>query len=290
MPLIDFYLLPIISFDEINAQMIFDFDKTIKAIEKNGDNIYIPDEFYSICDKNGITFWNTNKGKSEQKLLINLIAKRKNKNVPYNYITQQANDKFTIRFVRIGCNCSELNELYITNDYFSLINVYRHCAKDLSNFSELYEWRSRCYPLLLFTEDAFGSRNQAFGNYKLLFEETNHCLSCLNDNWEILKGISDNNERLQQLSAKGLNCSGKGNNEKHKFTKNVKLIKEEKIVGNYIISCVPHFKLVRGNSDYRIYFSWGKQEIRNFSFIIVHAGSHWEDKKNSVESEIILDS
>ena len=57
---------------------------------------------------------------------------------------------------------------------------------------------------------------------------------------------------------------------------------------NISISCHPHFKLIRGDSNYRIYFSWGNKEIKESTFIVVKLGNHWNDTVDSIISEIIM--
>ena len=66
-------------------------------------------------------------------------------------------------------------------------------------------------------------------------------------------------------------CSGKGSKEETEYNKKIKWMEKE-----YILTCNPHTKLYKKNTDQRIYFCWGRKEIDNHKIIIVRIGDHWK--------------
>lgn len=287
MQIVNFYILPVHSYSELSVK---DISEVIEQLEENGDRFFVPDEFYTTKDCNGQDFWGLYSSiNSEIKLFINKITKKRVANYSYADLISMASADYHTRFV---CDFNFQESVYtpehLAKNDKTLIQAYRNCAKFLEDYAELFDWKYRCYPKLLFTEDSFGTNKQAVGDYGL-FEELNCCLSALNDMFEELK-LYPNEERLRRLQTEtGIRCSGKGGKETQSFDKTVciKLKENNQVVEKkFTISCIPHFKLLRADSDYRLYFSWGRSEIQDFAVIIAHVGEHWQDKKHSVESKI----
>lgn len=98
-------------------------------------------------------------------------------------------------------------------------------------------------------------------------------LTILNDVGNKLYTYHNKNEKatLEELkSSYHLECSGKGSNERKSYNKD--FIYDNK---KYQLTCNPHTKLYKKRSDKRIYFCWGRDEIKNHSMIVVRIGDHW---------------
>lgn len=174
-----------------------------------------------------------------------------------------------------------------------LLIYYQDSAYYLEAFSDLFDWKKRCFPELLFTEDSFARNYDAFhgvseSDYVKLLSQTIQCLIVLNNKREEYHAM-EISEALPSMQAglPGIKCSGKGGNETQKYKKNVLVVKKDSQI-EHSIPCHPHFKLIRGDSDYRIYFSWRNNNIKKNSFIVVKVGNHWNDNVDSSLLKIII--
>jgi len=88
---------------------------------------------------------------------------------------------------------------------------------------------------------------------------------------ELYQSSGNEGEALTALSSGySIICSGKGSNERISFKK------EFKFGGStYELTCNPHTKLFNAYSNARIYFCWGRDDIKDHDIIIVHIGGHW---------------
>lgn len=249
----------------------------------------VTDDFFEP-NAAGESIFNLKRGSnSVTKYLIEFTGKTSER---YDTIDQIPVKDYHNQFIEVKGR-HNISDKYIIKTPEDLTTYYQKSAYYLANFSELFDWKKKCFPELLFTEDSFGEKHMAFGNsspdFKRLYRQTVCCLSTLNNKSEELIPL-DNNQRILRLQAalSDIQCSGKGSNENQKFKKKVFVMKDGQRC-KYDISCTPHFKLVRGDTDYRIYFSWGDKKIKENAFIVVKVGEHWKNSTDSGLSEIKLD-
>jgi hypothetical protein len=289
MQTVNFFFLPINNAAELEKSIPV-IAEIFKSIIDNSDNLLATPGFYST------DIWNTlynSCENSETKLLIQLFGKLKETTISiedikssdyHNHLVGISEAKH-IHGDKVVCSLDEL------------IDYYQNSAYQLLDFSELYDWKRKCFPKLLFTEDSFGSNHKAFGNcpktiFDKLYTQTVCCLLLLN-NMEMDLIKLNINERIKTIQVKmpdGTECTGKGSKEdkgfkKHVFSKSEKNGEEALIECD--ISCATHFKLIQLNSDYRIYFSWENEKIHPTSFIIAKVGGHWDEHKDCSRSQIV---
>lgn len=289
MQTINFFVIPVKTFKEIKDNMIIEFEEMISQIKTNSDTINILQSFFN-SDEKGMTLFDLSKN-SEIKLLIKLISCC---NIESKSISEINTDDYHNQFISIDNNrLNEIDNKRIISNKKELIANYQESAYHLLDFAELFEWKSKCFPNLLFTEDSFGNNNKAFhcahkSHHKDLFSQTVQCLLELNNKTEELLSL-DIAQRISILKSAlpCISCAGKGRDEKQKFEKNIFVLKGKQRY-QYTISCTPHFKLIRNDSNYRIYFSWGSDDIKFQTFIVVKVGEHWNDTADSNLSEIKL--
>lgn len=278
---VKFYLIPVQSSESISTEAMKTLKEVILQIKENADEFTILNNFYLISD-----IFNKGKLDSDTKFLLQL-----SKGDQYNDVDDIDLSDYHNQLVSMEKdNDLNVNDKRLIFDKESLIHNYQDIALNLLNFSELFDWKKKCFPRLLFTEDSFGINKNPFNSsilrFNELFNKTVQCLTELNNKIDelITKDISERIVILQ-ASLNNISCSGKGNNETQMFEKKVYVIFQNSR-SDYTISCTPHFKLIRNDSNYRIYFSWGNNNIREKSFIITKIGGHWNDSVDSVESEI----
>lgn len=280
-------MLPVYSYDLFSAELLLSFEKMIDTIKANGDTFCVPEEFYTIKDVQGIDFQdvvervfdeNQYENHDEMEFLMNMIYCNNQVDDSYNELLQecQRQDEYRneyIGFVKDQADVGSPVFKYTATDEESLHKVYRNVADHFTDYLELYAWRTRCYPAILFTNDAF-SGSTKIGTYQNNVAEMRKCLVVLNDDASFLYDSMSEEEAISSLQAKsGVKCSGKGVNERSAFKKKVRIKKNGSV--EYEISCIPHFKLEEAYSNKRLYFSWGRDEIDNHKIIVVHVGEHW---------------
>lgn len=290
MQTITFYILPITEI-QVTEKSTLELRKIRDQIKKNSDIIQLTQEF-STPDANGKTWYDKiyqQEMNSTTKLFIQILNGLKSALTPI--ATINCSD-YHNQFIKIDDNHG-LNEEFIICTMEDLINYYQRSALQLQNFPELFDWKKKCFPSLLFTEDSFGTNHKAFSNdnpsiFKPIYEQAIHCLSILNNQANDFHSLS-NEQKINtlQAQARNISCTGKGSNEKQEFKKNVFVTKDGSTQKSKL-SCQPHFKLIRNDSDFRIYFSWGDSQIKHNTIIVVKLGDHWDDTSDSVLSEIIV--
>ena len=279
---INFYILPIADFSNVEKD-ILQIEEVCTKIIDNSDTISLTDEFFSP-DCNGNTIFNKLNSNSTSKFIVQYFSK-----FGTNSFDDIDMDDYHNQFIEID-NTHKIDKKSIVRTVKGLISCYQTNAYCLQDFSELFDWKRKCFPQLLFTEDSFGNKRKAFSinssnpDFSDLYKQTVKCLSILNNQTKelVLLNTSERILALQAKLPKEISCSGKGRNEKGNFKK--KVFVKDKVPTD--INCHPHFKLIRGDSDYRIYFSWENEKIQSQTFIIAKIGSHWNDKDDSALSEI----
>lgn len=281
-----FYLLPIKACRNIDYDSAVNFQELISIIASNADTFLIPDCFFEP-DSDGETIYDK-KQNSAIMLFSQIIGKC---SIVDTEIGSINSEDYHNCFIRIDKLDSGEKEAAIHNKE-ELLKYYQDSAYELETFSDLFDWKNRCFPDLLFTEDSFGNNHKAFHNasdpdYSDLLSQTLQCLTVLNNEREVYHPMEISEALLSmQAALSGISCTGKGGNETQKYKKEVlsgKIDSQTK----HTISCHPHFKLIRKDSDYRIYFSWGNKDIKKNTFIVVKVGSHWNDKTDSSLSGIV---
>lgn len=284
-----FYLLPIKAYRNIDYDSAKKLEELILKIKSYSDTFLIPNCFFDP-DSDGETIYDKEQN-SALMLLAQIIGKC---SVVDTEIGSINTEDYHNCFIRIDKLDLGEEEAAIHNNE-ELLKYYQDSAYELETFSDLFDWKNRCFPNLLFTEDSFGNNHMAFHNdsepeYADLLSQTLQCLTVLNNN-RIVYHAMEISEALPSMQAvlSGISCTGKGGNETQKYKKKVLAVKIDSQT-EHTISCHPHFKLIRGDSDYRIYFSWGNKGIKENTFIVVKVGSHWIDSNDSSLSKIIIDT
>ncbi|MDO5422157.1 MAG: hypothetical protein Q4F41_00340 [Eubacteriales bacterium] len=129
-----------------------------------------------------------------------------------------------------------------------------------------------CFPQSVFADD-IGQEMKYIKDFPAHAKEITECLSVLNDEAvELYEEYRYNlQEAIQILSAKLLECSLDSNHRqylKFRFTYE-EVLKGEKRACTREISCEPHLKLIRKDSDLRIYFWWCDEKIEKGEKVLV---------------------
>lgn len=279
---VTFHILPLQD-PEANEQSLTNFAELKSIIQQNGDQLVLSYAFYE-CKAYENALHNSN---STTKLFFELFLKLRPEQIACSAELMQTD--FHHRQICVDSTLPDSlsnTTPYTIHNKCELIKNYQESAMYLEDFGELFDWTHKCFPILLFTSDSFGSNQKPFGSdsgNSELIQQTICCLSILNNHYNELQKYSES-ERIAYLGtllSHGITCSGKGNNEAIKCNKRIRFHDE-----NFTVSCSPHFKLIRRDSNYRIYFSWGTPKIKDHEFIVVKIGGHWQDKTDSMLANI----
>ncbi|MCR4759246.1 MAG: hypothetical protein K5705_03040 [Oscillospiraceae bacterium] len=283
---VTFHILPLQD-PEANEQSLTNFAELKSIIQQNGDQLVLSYAFYE-CKAYENAIQNNN---STTKLFFELFLKLRADQTACSAELMQTD--FHHRQICVDSTLPDSlsnTAPYTIRNKCELIENYQKSAVYLEDFGELFDWTHKCFPILLFTSDSFGSNQKPFGRdsgNSELIQQTIHCLSILNNHYNELQKNSES-ERIAYLGpllSPGITCSGKGNNESIKCNKEIRYHDEI-----FTVSCSPHFKLIRRDSNYRIYFSWGTPKIKDHEFIVVKIGGHWQDNTDSMLSAIKTNS
>lgn len=291
----NFSLLPLSSYDAIDTETVLVIDSLIKELVNHGDSFLVPIDFYTSQDSNHVDFTSIIEKRyveqhDELSLLVDLVFKSKTIDLSYEELFEIALDQNDVKdeytgFVKDSVEKDSPIYCFTTTDEESLRVVYRNIASFFTEYNHLYDWRERCFPKLLFTQDAFAN-GEKIGSYRENYDEIVKCLSALNDEGQQLYQDRTEDEAISALQVvSGIHCSGKGANETSTFKKTVLYQPEESSLVEFEVSCIPHFKLDTAYSDKRLHFSWGRDKIDKHKIIIVHIGEHWK-KENGYLSVI----
>lgn len=143
------------------------------------------------------------------------------------------------------------------------------------NVSEYYDFMSSCFINCEFSEDILSEMKkiQSFSSCQKAITQN---LSVLNDEaMDLYKSNkNDLSKAVKELSAKLLECSLDPNHRK-KLVFRFKYEDEDKIEREKYITCEPHLKLIRKDSDLRIYFNWCDEDVgKGEKVLIGRIGSH----------------
>ncbi len=274
---INFNLLPFANYGDLTDEAVCEINELFDKIKDNEDDILVPNEFYTCADETGKTFYEYigEVKDSVSQLLMYTICQNKSIDSKYEDLFIETMNAFEGYIAHERKVAPDSVQEYLVCESCDLPNVYRNFSKRLNTYSEYYLWRSRCFPELLFTKDAFDDAEQ-IGTFRAKVDEVTACLGCLNDKGKEAYSKYEEQEALAALQAIcGIVCTGKGSNEKTTFKKEVEIISPDRKKYVYNISCIPHFKLESRYSDKRVHFCWGQEQINNHSIIVVHIGRHW---------------
>ncbi|PHV69596.1 hypothetical protein CS063_14900 [Sporanaerobium hydrogeniformans] len=151
---------------------------------------------------------------------------------------------------------------------------YRFYLSHSETLEEFQEAMKDCFPHLLFHNRVYQTMNAKLRDIGSFQEELIRHLSAINDYAKEVYEEVGNREFYRVFKSRyNIECSGRGSREcgdgfKCKFS-NRSGIEEE-------VTCNPHTKLYNSYSEYRIYFSFGKESIADGKILIGHIGGHWE--------------
>lgn len=279
---LDFFILPSNNYQAIDENEAYMFGEKADYLDRN-EKIYVPDEFYDIQDKNNITaldFLYGNEQNDISDYISEVISKRKTctdtyaeirGGVDYGYLTLSDEDiteeisHICVRNVRD----KEEGKCIKVND---VVQIKRFYLSMVSDFKIFEERAKNCFPDIVFHQDAFLCVEK-LGKYADVAEELIRHLTILNDVGRKLYFYYQKNEKAALAELKSgyhIECSGKGANEEKSYHKEI-IFNDKK----FQLTCNPHTKLYGKRTDQRIYFCWGRDEIKNHSLIVVRIGDHW---------------
>lgn len=281
---LDFFILPSKSYKDIDEKDGYEFGEKAEYLNRT-ENLYIPDEFYNIPDKNNITavdFIYENEQNDLSDYFQEIISKQKTcqdtyaeveRKSEYGYLPISEND-VTEEITQICVkNIKETEEekCIKVND---IIRIKRFYLKKTENYRIFKERVRDCFPNVVFHDDAF-KYIEKLGKYSDVVEELARHLTILNDVGRKLYVYHNRNEKdtLDELkSGYNIVCSGKGSKEEKIYNKD--MIYNG---GKFQLTCNSHTKFYREGTSQRIYFCWGRDEIESHSIIIVRIGDHWKE-------------
>lgn len=275
MQVINFFIVPIDSFENVRLEIV-KLNDLVSLINKNSDNVLLPKGFYD-ANSNGETIFDNMNHNSDTSFYINFLGKLKTTDLTIDMI-----DDLDYHYQLLAINqMSENRKHAIVRTKEDLLFCYQQCAYQLKNFSELFDWRHKCFPELLFVEDSFGKNNNAFDIaptsviFEIVYRQTVDSLSLLNNSIGEMKPMTIQ-ERIRFLQAElpNITCSGKGRNEDKKYIKKISFFKSGSLVEEKVV-CAPHLKFYREDSDYRLFFAFENVNIHPYSYIIIKLGGHW---------------
>lgn len=281
------YLLPANDYLSINYEMALDFADLVEKVCLK-DTLIIPQELYVYLDKNAVSaadYLFGQKMDDVSQYLYEIISKQTICDDNYDDLLGnilELKGSF-MKFV----NKIDMNGIdeYLIESAEDIVKMKRIYINLVNSYQEFEEMAIDCYPNLVFHPDAF-TRIHKLGNINDVIKELTRHINILCDEGKALYNECLNNEKmtLDMLKTKhSITCSGKGSNENIEYNKKLVITEviiengiEKRIKTEYNLTCNPHTKFFDGNNDQRIYFCWGRREIKNHDIIIVHIGDHWE--------------
>lgn len=149
----------------------------------------------------------------------------------------------------------------------------------LKNVEEYSSFMSSCFQDCVFS-DHITDTMKRIPDFKKHTKEITFNLSLLNDHaLSIYKNCgSDSSKAMKELSSLAVECTGDPSHKeylKFPFTYILETEKGEKLELIEEIECSPHMKLIRKDSDLRIYFYWYHEKINNGKKLLIgRIGSH----------------
>ena len=281
------YLLPANDYSSISFEEALIFGDLVESICKK-DSLIIPQEFYSYPDKNEISateYLFKQEMDDVSQYLFDIVTKQLASVNDYRELVEKIS-QFQGSFTRL-VNKVDMDGIdnYLIETENDIVKIKRTYIALVDNYEDFKDRAIDCYPDLIFHTEAFTSIHK-LGNISVVIDELMRHLSVLCDKGKDLYIKNENNEKatLDNLKSEfNITCSGKGSNEKLDYNKKIvirKLIKENGVEKeaeiDFVLTCNPHTKFFDGYNDQRIYFCWGRTEIRNHDIIIIRVGDHWK--------------
>lgn len=281
---LDFFVLPSSNYQSINTDEAYEFGEKVEYLDRN-EKIYVPDEFYDIADKNNITALDFLYGDEQSDLsdyFLEIISKQRSCQATYIEIKGKreygylpiSRDDITEEIAHICVrNIKNVEEEKCLREN-DIIQIKRFYLKDVENYQILVERVIDCFPNIVFHNDAF-KYVEKLGKCADVVDELTRHLTILNDIAGKLYSYHNKNEKAtfaELKSGYNIECYGKGSNEEKSYNKDI--VYNDRI---FQLTCNPHTKLYKKRTDQRIYFCWGRDEIKNHSIIVVRIGDHWQE-------------
>lgn len=129
-----------------------------------------------------------------------------------------------------------------------------------------------CFLNSVFADD-IADEMQNIKDFSLHTKELTHNLSVLNDEAMILleNCSNDTNLAMKALSSKLMKCSPDPDHQKelqYEFSYESEEF-GKRVVKKKKVTCHPHLKLIKKNSDFRIYFAWKDSDVGNEEKVLV---------------------
>lgn len=147
------------------------------------------------------------------------------------------------------------------------------------NVEEYIRFMSSCFQDCVFS-DHIADAMKRIPDFEKHTGEITFNLSLLNDHaLSIYKNSGNDSSRaMKELSARALECTGDPSHKeylKFPFTYIMETEKGEKLELIEEVECSPHMKLIRKDSDLRIYFYWYHEKIHGGKKVLIgRIGSH----------------
>lgn len=280
---LNFYLRPSENYCQITSEEAVNLVKMVEYLQKQ-EKIFVPMEFWEKKDKFDISATDYLLGENQNDitdLLMETILKTKACENSYKELTEFDQKGYAViskkdiepKYESISVfaiDDKEENKKIVVND---IIKTKRYYILQTNTYEEYEKLAGECFNRLIFHDDSFKSINK-LGKIKDIREELTRHLRALNDVAGRLYQYYEGNEKsvLADLNVEwDIICSGKGSKEETEYNKKIKWMEKE-----YILTCNPHTKLYKKNTDQRIYFCWGRKKIDNHKIIIVRIGDHWK--------------
>jgi len=267
---IDGYVAPAMRYGALAIDDILSFGDSVDEY-KEADNVYIPDEYYDYPDKDGVTACDYIYGSQtsdETEYLSNALRELPSSTEAYAGICKPPKGQRTAVLAIDECPLA-VDPALVVEKSKPPVYVRKYYLAQCTNCKELAEQIPYVFRNLLFAPNALVEIHKTVGAKGSTDEVLRH-LFVLD---QYAKGLylekHDGKYAVDALRAHNLLCSGAGSNEtNHKID-----FKHNGVT--YPLTCNPHTKLFRADSDARIYFCWGRSEIDDHNVIIVKVGGHW---------------
>lgn len=163
-------------------------------------------------------------------------------------------------------------------DMVSYVEKRRRILKKIKNAIEYSDFMVSCFPNSVFSKTATGEMRY-ISDFSDNTEEITNALSVLDDKAVSLykKYTNDLKVAMKELTALIAECS---NDPNHRKKLSIEFIYEDLIDDRVVkktksIRCEPHLKLIRRDSDLRIYFYWADKDVgKGEKVLIGRIGRH----------------
>lgn len=265
---IGFYLLPCKNYEKIEDTDVIEFGSVVQEINLKDDALLVPNEFYEIEDNNKISatdFLYGNAQTDVSRYLLEIISKQKSCSETYQGINDIARKGYVVILLE---DITDKDEEISIKYFKDILKVKRYYLKCVHNYEDYIDMMESCFPSLVFHKNVY-LHIKKLGKFEEIRDELTRHLVVLNDYARAiyLKCNGNEDKVLKEIKSKyNIICSGKGSNEEMTFKLQY---------GQYEITCNPHTKLFKKNTDQRIYFCWGRDEIEDHQIIVARIGDHW---------------